>query len=226
VPNGVRQKGTGARGPAAGLRRRCQRAAFGALYGRLAFAYDRFTDRLFLGEWERWQDLVLPLLPAGGTVVELGSGTGSLAARGAASGRRWCCLEPSRAMVAVARGRCRRSGAWLVRADARLVPLADGAAAAVVATFPTSYILDAKTQAELARILPADGRLVIVLSGALRPDGFARRVRCVLLRQFYGRSHDDDVEALPPFEFACFAGELRRVPTEHGEALVYVGRRE
>lgn len=199
---------------------RLRRIAFGALYGPGARWYDRFTNWLFLDEWRRWQGTVLPLLPPTGLVVELGAGTGRLASTADRPGRRWLPVEPSAAMAAVMSRRRRRSVSG-VRAIAAALPLRDGVADAVVATFPTGYILEPATTAEIRRVLAPGGRLVVVLDGTLAPRGPRRRLRRYALSLFYGRSK---AEETAPLRIAGFVGETRAIPTAHGTATVYVGR--
>ena len=202
------------------MRRRVQEWAFAALYGPGARVYDRFTDWLFLGEWERWQRAALSEVPASGLVVELGSGTGALGAWSASPTRAWVGCEVSRAMLRVARRVSGPDGPWFLRADVRAIPLADAAADAVVATFPTRYILDRQTAAEVRRVLKPDGRVVVVLSGSLTPHGMARRIRRQALSLFYGRREPNHRE---PFGLQGFVGTIRQVVTIHGEADIYVG---
>jgi SAM-dependent methyltransferase len=192
---------------------------FAALYGPGARFYDRFTDWLFLGEWTRWQRTALPLLPPTGLVVELGAGTGRLALAGARPGRRWVAAEPSASMLAAAR-QPRSPGAWMVRATAGALPLPDGAADAVVATFPTSYIVQRQTAAEIRRVLARNGRLVVVLDGALAPQGRGRRLRRAALGLFYATPGGGEAT---PFRIVGFRGETRAAATRHGTATVYVG---
>lgn len=201
-------------------------ALFRVLYGPAAPFYDRFTDWLFLGEWRRWQLAALPLLPARGLVVELGPGTGALSVVGASPSRPWLGVEPSRAMLRVARNRRPREvGArrWLVRGSAQRLPLPDGVAAAVMATFPTPYIGAPASVAEIHRVLAPDGILVIVLAGDLTGDDVGRRLRRRLLRSFYGRAPSNDAGS--SFDPPGFAGAISQRPTSHGVAVVYHGRR-
>ena len=201
-------------------RARLQQTVFAFLYGWGARFYDRFTDRLFLGEWARWQETVLPHLLAEGLIVELGAGTGRLAAVGARPGRRWLAIEPSPSMLGQAARRSGGPGCLIVRGRADAIPVADRAADAVVATFPTAYILDPAVTTEISRVLTVDGRFVVVLDGTLRPHGWGRRARCGLLRLFYGARRPD----LPgPVGFDRFDGRTIPIQTPHGHALVYVG---
>ena len=201
------------------VRGRIQETAFNALYGPGARIYDRFTRWLFLGEWEAWQQAALVEVPTSGVVIELGSGTGALASVGASRERRWLGCEISPAMLRVAQARTATTGAWFVRASAEALPVADAAADAVVATFPSRFILDPQTAAEAARVLRPGGLLVVALTGSLTPDGFARRARRLALNLFYGDPHG----AAPTFEVPQFAGTTRPQATPHGVVQIYVG---
>ncbi len=199
---------------------RLRTLAFAALYGPAARFYDRFTAWLFLGEWARWQRVVLPHLPAAGLVVELGAGTAALARHAARPERRWLALEPSAAMLRVARDPNAGETPWLVRASARAVPVADHSVDAVVATFPTAYLLDPVTAREIRRILKPTGRLIVVLAGELAPVGLRRRFRRGALRLFYGTDRGRTPDTL---DLAGLTGAIHLVETEYGRATLYVG---
>jgi len=199
------------------MRRRLQRRTFALLYGALAPVYDRFTAWLFLGEWARWQATALAPLADARVVVELGCGTGSLAALGGAQ-KTWVALDASSPMLAVAK---RRAGsARLLRADARAIPLRSGSADAIVATFPAPFILAPSTGREIRRVLKPGGHLIVVLDGELAPNGLGRRWRRWALRRFYGSDHP----APNADFFAGFDGATHEIPTAHGSATRYVGR--
>jgi ubiquinone/menaquinone biosynthesis C-methylase UbiE len=197
-----------------------QRRAFALLYGPAARVYDRFTAWLFLGEWARWQQAAIPHLPAPGPILELGSGTGALAAQLQSSGKRWIGVEPSPAMTRTAARRL-GPGSGLLRAEAARLPLPARSVEAIVATFPTRFILDPRVAAEARRVLKPGGPLVIVLSGELRPHGPRRRARRLALRAFYGPRRANGWDE---FSVDGFDGAVERMPTRHGEATIYVGR--
>jgi ubiquinone/menaquinone biosynthesis C-methylase UbiE len=205
------------------IRRWIQERAFSALYGPAAPFYDHFTRWLFLGEWERWQQAVLPFLPEAGLVVELGPGTGLLARRGATPARRWIGVESSRSMLHIAIRQDNWLGPTFVRADARRLPIRTASADAIVATFPANFIVDPRTSEEVKRVLRPSGRLIVVLSGSLAAHGPRHFLRRIALQLFYGRLHGRDVEVS---RLAGIEGRLCRVPTEHGVATLFVGSRE
>ena len=199
---------------------RLRAATFAALYGPGARFYDPFTSWLFLGEWTRWQRTALALLPDRGLIVELGSGTGALARCGAGPERAWIGIEPSAAMMAVARRRLGSTGPWFVRGQAAAIPLPTASADGIVAAFPTPYILAETTAVEARRVLKRGGRLVVVLSGQLAPDGVQRWARRAALRRFYGGA---SAAADRSFSLPGFVGGVQEIATPHGTARVYVG---
>ncbi len=192
---------------------------FGSLYGPGARFYDRFTRIAFVGEWQRWQMAALPDLPLGGVVVELGSGTGALAASASASFGAWIGLDRSRQMITVARRRLRPMGPTFVRACATRLPLRAGLADAVVATFPSPYIYEQKVLDEVRRVMKPDGRLVIVLTGDLAAVGLRRHATRALAGILLGSAGGIEVSCA----FPGFAGQCEWRRTEFGRAVVFVG---
>jgi SAM-dependent methyltransferase len=201
-------------------RRLILRGLFRLLYGPGAHVYDRFTDLLFAGEWRRWQMAALEAMPRGGTVVELGAGTGALAALVADRFDTWIGVECSGWMIAVARKRHRPPRPTIVRADVSALPLAASCADVVVATFPTAYILDPNVLREARRVVKPTGRLIVVLTGELVPKGIRRRIvgAVMTLANGQGRPADDQ-----PIELRGFDGDWSWRDTEFGKAFVFVG---
>lgn len=192
---------------------------FSALYGPGARIYDRFTRLVFAGEWHRWQLTALGALSPGGVVVELGSGTGTLAAA-AARFPIWIGLDVSPQMLAVARQRQRPPAPMFVRASAVAMPLRTGRADAVVATFPSNYVFEQRALDEVRRVLKLDGRFVVVLTGEL--DGVGARRRSVRALTKLLQGPNEATEARMP-SLAGFTGQWEWVRTEFGRALLYVG---
>lgn len=127
----------------------------------------------FAGQWRRWQRLVLPRI-VGTDVLEIGCGIGTLLADMVEAGYTCAAIERSPQMIAATRAELRRRGspemeAMVRRGSAQRLPFADASFDTVVSTFPTEYIYEAATLAEVARVLRSGGRLVVVLGAALLP---------------------------------------------------------
>ncbi len=180
------------------LRVKLLRTAFGALYGPLARVYDLITVLFFAGEWARWQAVAAGRL-AGPKILELGSGTGSLAVRLIAAGYDYTGLEPSPAMLGVGLRRLRAAGRPfnLVRGRAQQLPFKDQTFNSVLATFPTDYALDPATWAEVLRVLRPGGRWVVVYAGALKPFGLRRRLAGFAQRLILGPRENPAPPGLP-----------------------------
>jgi ubiquinone/menaquinone biosynthesis C-methylase UbiE len=58
----------------------------------------------------------------------------------------------------------------LVRAEAQALPFAAESFAALLATFPTEYILDPRTLEESRRVLRPGGKLIVVAGVRITPD--------------------------------------------------------
>lgn len=141
----------------------CLRVFFYLLYHPLAFAYDWVAAAVSLGRWQSWVQAVLPYL-TGPRILELGHGPGHLQIdlqqrHFAVSG-----LDESAQMGRLARRRLHSLGLSprLVRGRAQHLPFASQFFHQVVATFPSDYILQSETLAEVRRVLVPDGQLVIL----------------------------------------------------------------
>ncbi len=127
------------------------------LYNECAAFYTTVAMWISHGHWFLWGETVIPLLTA--PVLELGCGTGQLQRALATRGITAYGIDRSAAML-----RRAPKGLALVRADATRLPCATSSLATVVAVFPTPYIADPQTIAEIDRVLTPDGQLVVLLS--------------------------------------------------------------
>ncbi|HUS17262.1 MAG TPA: methyltransferase domain-containing protein [Chloroflexia bacterium] len=173
-----------------GLRAVALRTAFELLYHQFAWAYDWVSGTFFAGQWRLWQRAAIPPLAGvpGRRVLEVGCGTGDLQHDLAAAGYTPVGIDRSPQMLRVARRKARSGGSSLrtARAEARALPFADATFAAVVSTFPSEYIFDPRTLAEIWRVLVPGGRLVIVPAGALLPVNRTARVLDQVAQLVYG----------------------------------------
>jgi ubiquinone/menaquinone biosynthesis C-methylase UbiE len=152
----------------------------------------RFASTVpFAGQWRAWQRLALPRL-VGHDVLELGCGLGDLLADMLAAGYACHAVEASPQMVAAARETLARRNVGnqglVIQGSAQGLPFSDGTFDTVVATFPSEYIYDPDTIAEVARVLRFGGRLVVVEGANLLPIGFLQPFLLLMQLLVYGPS--------------------------------------
>jgi ubiquinone/menaquinone biosynthesis C-methylase UbiE len=162
-----------------GLWWRLIRFGFRLLYNELAFTYDTVSKIVSLGAWRCWQRAAIKHLGVkpGELVLELAHGTGDLQLDLKAAGYLTVGCDLSPYMGRIARAKLLRNGltAPLVRGRAQRLPFASERFPVVVATFPTSFILEAGTLQEINRVLFPGGRLVVVPNGRFIGGGIVRR---------------------------------------------------
>jgi ubiquinone/menaquinone biosynthesis C-methylase UbiE len=140
------------------------------VYDRLAAHYDRAMRPLERRALARLRADLLARLPEGGRLLEVGAGTGANFAfypRGAVG----AASEPSREMLARARGRAERpAGVRLVQAEAERLPFGSGAFDAAFASLVfCSVESPAAAFAELRRVVRPGG--AVALLEHVRPPG-------------------------------------------------------
>jgi ubiquinone/menaquinone biosynthesis C-methylase UbiE len=197
---------------------------FRLLYQEMAFTYDWVARMVSLGQWWEWQRTALPFLPPpeNGLILELAFGTGHFQEDLHHGG--WqsigCDLSPQMGRIAAKRLKRKHLPVRLVRGRAQALPFPDQAFAAVVSTFPTPFIVEDATLAELQRVLVPGGKLVFVANGILTQGGAAR----ALLEKAYqvtgqrGPWAIDEIEA----RFARHGFEMRQEYVELPRSLVTV----
>lgn len=152
----------------------------------------RFASTVpFAGQWRVWQRLVLSRI-YGSDVLELGCGLGDLLAEMIEAGYTCRAVEHSPAMVKAARDTLQRrkvgEKSWVLQGSAQHLPFAGASFDTVVSTFPTEYIYDSDTLAEVERVLRPGGRLVIIEGANLLPVGFLQPLLVLMQMLVYGPS--------------------------------------
>ena len=151
---------------------------FRLLYGKLAWTYDSVAWVVSLGEWRTWCETALDYV-VGRAVLELGHGPGHMLCELKRRGYHPIGLDASPQMGKLARDSLDRAGypSVVTNGRAQNLPFASGSFDSVLATFPTDYIFDPNTVAEVARVLAPDGCLVVILKAELvRPEPLCRAI--------------------------------------------------
>ncbi len=150
----------------------------------------RFASTVpFAGQWRAWQRLVLTRIH-GHDVLELGCGLGDLLADMAEADHACLAVEQSPQMVAAARETLQRrkldEKAWVIQGSAQHLPFSDASFDTVVSTFPSEYIYDPNTIAEVERVLRPAGRLIVIEGANLLPVGFLQPLLAFIQALVYG----------------------------------------
>ena len=150
----------------------------------------RFASTVpFAGQWRAWQRLVLTRIH-GHDVLELGCGLGDLLADMAEADHACLAVEQSPQMVAAARETLQQrkldEKAWVIQGSAQHLPFSDASFDTVVSTFPSEYIYDPNTIAEVERVLRPAGRLIVIEGANLLPVGFLQPLLALIQALVYG----------------------------------------
>ena len=118
----------------------------------MAWSYDLVAWSVSFGQWAAWRRLALLFLQPG-PILELAYGTGGLFADMLDAGYQPMGIDFSPYMARLARRRLQRQNMPipLNRAKAQALPFPSNSFSNVVATFPTNYIFEPQTLAEVYR---------------------------------------------------------------------------
>src|SRR5712692_9113044 len=152
----------------------------------------RFASTVpFAGQWRAWQRLVLTRIH-GHDVLELGCGLGDLLADMAEADHACLAVEQSPQMVGAARETLQRrkldEKAWVIQGSAQHLPFSNASFDTVVSTFPSEYIYDPDTIAEVERVLRPGGCLIVVEGANLLPIGFLQPFLVLIQTLVYGQA--------------------------------------
>ena len=156
---------------------------FQHLYTTLAWTYDLVAGVASVGQWNSWIEVSLETIPPG-KVLELGHGPGHLQLLLNERGNTAYGLDASSQMVRRASKRLRRASlpSNICQGLAAELPFPSECFDAVVATFPTEYIIDERVVREIRRTLRSGGRLTIVPVAYIRGPLWIDRLAAGLFR--------------------------------------------
>ena len=152
-------------------------------YHSFAWTYDFVASVVSIGRWQDWGGMALPYV-RGPRVLELGFGPGHLQVALNRLGLRAFGLDESRQMVRLACANLRDANQpeQLTRGYAQYLPYASASFDSLLATFPSEYIADRRTLAELLRVLKPGGRVVVLPVAGLHSPALADRAASWLFR--------------------------------------------
>ena len=150
------------------------KTGFYLLYNQMAWSYDLVAWTVSFGQWSAWRRLALQFMQPGPT-LELAYGTGTFFINMLDKGYRPVGIDASPYMARQAGKRLKnnRHDLRLNQAQAQALPFPDKTFTNIVATFPTDYIMEDETLAEIHRVLrnatpDTPSRLIVVAEGQLR----------------------------------------------------------
>jgi len=115
--------------------------------------------------------------------------------------------------------------ARLVQGQAQHLPFADATFAAVVSTFPTPFIVERTTLAEVRRILQPGGVMVVVLNGTLTGGDTGTRF-LEWLYHITGQRGDERSDSLPGyFEDAAWEVHVHEEDLPHSRVTLIVAQK-
>ena len=206
---------------------------FHLLYHQFAFTYDLVAAAVSFNRWKDWVMSVLPFIE-GKRILEIGHGPGHLQRILLSRNLFTVGIDESAQMGRLAKRNLRRSilsarspqlvdyaQINLTRGIAQRLPFRNNAFDMVVATFPTEYITDPNTLAEVKRCLSDRGRL-ITLPAAIPKNPF--------LDWLFRVTHQSPSEAVDivetrfrePFVRAGFRTEIKILDVKSGSLLIVV----
>jgi ubiquinone/menaquinone biosynthesis C-methylase UbiE len=206
---------------------------FRLLYHQFAFTYDLVAAAVSFNRWKDWVMSVLPFIE-GNRILEIGHGPGHLQRILLSRNLFTVGIDESPQMGRLAQRNWRRALSSkhasqhlaytqpnLSRGVAQQLPFCNDAFDTVVATFPTEYINDPNTLAEVKRCLSDHGKL-ITLPAAIPRNPF--------LDWLFRVTHQSPSEAVEivdtkfrePFVRAGFKTEVKILDVQSGTLLIVV----
>lgn len=224
---------------------------FYLLYHPFAFAYDLVAATVSVGRWKDWVLSVVPYIE-GNRVLEIGHGPGHLQRVLRSRGLFAVGIDESAPMGRLAKRNLTRDQASneelpiqsfsqepphapviddytqfnLTRGVAQQLPFSNESFDSIVATFPSDYITDAQTLAEVKRCLPDGGRFIVLPAATLMGRGILDRLMALVFRVTH-QSPADPIEIFSerlrrPFEEADFHVVIKGLDVKSSLLLIVI----
>lgn len=198
------------------------RLFFKLLYHQFAFTYDFVAAAVSFNRWKDWVSRVIPFIE-GTRILELGHGPGHLQRLLRRDGWFAVGIDESSQMGLLAR-RNTRGSAHLTRGLAQHLPFRSKSFDSIVSTFPSEYIFDERTLAEVKRCISDGGRL-IVLPVAMPKNRFLE-----WLFKVTGEAPSEAMEEVKsklkePFAKAGFGTEVRTLDVRSSTLLIVLAKK-
>jgi ubiquinone/menaquinone biosynthesis C-methylase UbiE len=114
----------------------------------------------------------------------------------------------------------------LAQGQGQHLPFANSSFAAIVSTFPTPFIVEASTLAEVRRVLKPGGVMVVVLNGALTGGDWGTRFLEWLYRITGQRGDGRSESLLTYFEDNAWDVQVREEDLPRSRATLVVARKQ
>jgi len=216
------------------------RLFFRLLYHQFAFAYDLVAATVSFNRWKDWVMSVVPFIE-GNRVLEIGHGPGHLqrillsrslfavgidesAQMGRLAKRNLEKLTSKSSSSVNLNFQSRYTQGNLTRGLAQYLPFPSGSFDTVMATFPSEYITDPRTLAEVKRCLSSRGRFIVL------PVAWPRNWMLDWLFRVTGEAPSEALELVTsrfnePFVRAGFETEIQTLDVQSGVLLIILARK-
>ncbi len=198
------------------------RLFFRLLYHQFALTYDLVAASVSFNRWKDWVMSVIPFIE-GNRIMEIGHGPGHLQRILLARGLVTVAIDESAQMGYLAKRRTDGS-ARLTRGLAQYLPFPDDSFDSIVSTFPSDYITDPRTLAEVRRCLSNGGRFIVL------PVAWPKNPLLDWLFRVTGESPFEAIEMVKskfkePFVKAGFETEVKTLDVRSGILLIVLARK-
>ena len=201
---------------------RFMRFFFNLLYHPFAFTYDLVAWVVSFGKWQDWVFSVIPHLQ-GTRVLELGHGPGHLQRLLLNRGLSAIGIDESTQMGRIAKRRLGTSHK-LTRGLSQSLPYPNNFFYCVVSTFPSEYIYDPRTLAEVKRVLRNGGRLV-VLPVTYPKSGFLQWLYKITRESPAAFDEAIKERLQTPFQKAGFVVETKIIELESSRLIILLAEK-